>query len=219
MCRMIAFSSREDIDVQPYLDHLIWMASKGKRAPHPHGWGYFLMDSSGFVSIVRSRNPIYDDQPRTDLKARIGLLHARKASKGTIIDADRTHPYVLYDGKIHVLIHNGGIEDGYDSPSTGVDTEYILRTIVKRGVKDAYCELSKLRASSLTFIYFDGDSMYVLKHRTKLPDYYTLFYKTDNGVFVISSEPIEDGWKEMENGELLVVKDGGIIEGSVIGCT
>ncbi len=216
---MIAFSSKSDVPVQKYLDHLVWMASSGKRAPHPHGWGYFLMDSTGFVSIVKSPRPIFVDSPKTNLKAKIGLFHARKASKGTIIDADSTHPYIIYNGKIHVLIHNGGIADGFESPTTGVDTEYILRTIVERSVKDAYCQLSKLKASSITFVYFDGEKMYVLKHRTKLPEYYTLFYKVEGGVFVVASEPMDDDWKEMENGELIVVKDGSILERSVIGCT
>lgn len=221
MCRMIAFSSSEDVEIKPFVDHLIWMASSGKRAPHPHGWGYFVSNSSGFLSVVKSERPVFVDMPKSDLKASVGIFHARKASKGTRINPDNAHPYVIFDGRLHVLAHNGGIEDIEDgeAPTTGVDSELILRRVIELGVEEGFRSLCTRKASSLTFFYYTPKRLHALRHCTRLCDYYTLFYKEEGGVVVISSEPVSEGWKELDRNELLVVEGGKILEKRVIDCT
>ncbi len=223
MCRMIAFSASEDIPIQPFLDHLLWMASSGKRAPHPHGWGYFVLNASGFASVVKSQRPIFVDVPKSQLKASVGLFHARKASKGTAINLDNAHPYVIFNGSLHVLAHNGGIEDVSEQESeglsTGVDSEMILRNIVEFGVEEGYRRLCRRRTSSLTFFYYFHPRLYALRHCTRLCDYYTLFYKVKNGTVLVSSEPISEGWEELGVGELLVLERGSILDRRVIECT
>jgi hypothetical protein len=57
MCRMIAFSSKEEIEALPYFERLRWMAKCGKRSPHPDGWGFFCVSQEQILyhGIIKTK--------------------------------------------------------------------------------------------------------------------------------------------------------------------
>jgi predicted glutamine amidotransferase len=216
MCRMIAFSSKSEIDAFPYFERLKEMAEHGKRSPHPDGWGFFCV-SNEQVLYHRSEKPIFgDDFP--SFKARLCIVHARKASLGTRKSVLSVHPFLfLKGGKIHSLAHNGSVsfdEKEIEELVTGVDTELMMK-ILANGDVEEMVESFKNRSSSLTFLMSDGTSLRAFRCCYKECDYFTLSVEESDGLVVISSE---GSGRELKNGELILVKDGEIVEKNIVEC-
>ncbi len=204
MCRMIGFSAQSDIPIQPFLERLLEMAKYGKRAPHPDGWGYFALSSSGLVSYVKTSRPIFESEISSVFKAKLLIAHARKASKSTLKGNDQAHPLMLMKNEdVYVLAHNGFIEA--PSGELGMDSEYILRIFSKHGPIEGANRLLSESYKSLNFLLFHNDTLYAFRACRENCDYYTLFLKEENGVAIISSE--SDG-RLLKNGELVELRNG-----------
>jgi len=79
VCRMVGFCFETNQEINGFFEHLQRMAKMGKNAPHNHGWGiYALFDDA--VIYYRSPKSVYEEE-LIPLKARVGILHARKASE------------------------------------------------------------------------------------------------------------------------------------------
>ncbi len=206
MCRMIAFSSEDEIDVKPFFERLKKMAREGKRSPHPDGWGIFCV-SGNQVVYLRNEKPIFESEI-PGLKAKLCILHARKASPGTRKSVISTHPFLfLRNGKIHAFAHNGSLEvskEELERTVTGVDTELMMEFLSSGDIEDL---IEKFSGPSLTFLMSDGESLWAFRYCRKECDYYTLFLEEKEGLIVVSSE---GNGRELDNGEIVVVAGGEI---------
>ena len=208
MCRMIAFSSENEIGVKPFFERLKEMAKEGKKSPHLDGWGIFCV-SGNQVVYLRSEKPIFESEI-PDLKAKLCILHARKASPGTRKSVISTHPFLfLRNGKIHAFAHNGSLEvskEELERTVTGVDTELMMEFLSSGDMKDL---MRKFSGPSLTFLMSDGKSLWTFRYCRRECDYYTLFLEEKEGLIVVSSE---GNGRELESGELVMMEDGRILE-------
>ncbi len=82
---------------------------------HNDGWGYALAirkAGSWSLAMYRSRRPMWEDEFLLPSQGRIyGIMHTRKASRGTPKDCFSAHPFplMLSDGSAAFVAQNGGI--------------------------------------------------------------------------------------------------------------
>ncbi|GEM_PF-2735411 len=186
------------------------------RGHHVHGDGWGVMArSSGAVRFYKNAVACWQDPVFNELYSitpDLVMLHARRASPGTVVGHEFTHPF--QDGDCY-FCHNGTIYDFEGGARTdsqqffdlileharqcGDMMEAISRTV--RDVKDY---------SALNFILCSNDHVYVLntygRRGERTPHYYTMKYLSTEDYVVISSERLpgpRQGWREMRNASLL----------------
>jgi len=211
MCRMVAFSSSNDVAVKSYLNKLKKMAKEGMHAPHKDGFGYFALNSSGIFSFVKSKDSIIDKNITTNFKAKLLIAHARKASSKTKKGDDQAHPLSFYkNGKFTILAHNGSLKE-YSSIVLGMDTEEVLKVIAEEGFEKGVLSLSEKDYRALNLLVFQNDFLYVLRLANAKLDYYTMYIMEKEKLIVLSSERIYKNMRLLGNGEALKIKDGKVV--------
>jgi predicted glutamine amidotransferase len=137
------------------------------------------------------------------------IAHLRKASVGLKI-RDNTHPFVQ-DG--WAFAHNGTIRKLNLKYTT--DSQWFFESVLqdyKRNGCDIVGAISRnvkiVREvhpySSLTFLLSNGREFYAYRDCTANIDYYTLYYASTPGGFMISQEKFFDApWELLDNGSLL----------------
>lgn len=207
VCRMIGFSFKDEVDIVPFFKHLQLMAQKGKNAPHNHGWGIYAFEND-VVIYHRSPRPVYEES-LLPLKARIGILHARKASEHLPVTLLQLHPFI--DNKGKAFCHNGTI---YDIPNLSIESDTLAYFTT---IKDfsSHEELAhkvadvamRYRHTGMNFLMINGEELIVYCGYSGNEDYYTLWYR-DGDDFIVSSEPMDESFKPIGNRTLIVVKEG-----------
>lgn len=183
---------------------------------HEDGWGV-MARSAGEVTFHRNPVACWRDPAFTDLYGLtpdLVVLHARRASPGTAIDHESTHPF--QDGGCY-FCHNGTIYDfagGESSDSRRFFALILRRSRQCRDMGDAIRRtVSHIKDfSALNFILCRDESCYVLNmygnRGEAAPNYYTMKYLAAEDYVVISSERLPAlgrAWQEMKNGTLLTL--------------
>ncbi|WP_171816320.1 class II glutamine amidotransferase [Thermotoga profunda] len=209
VCRMIGFSFETEQDVGVFFKHLQSMAQNGKSAPHNHGWGVYAIKDNAVI-YYRSPRPAYEEE-MTSFPAKIGIFHARKASEHLPITFLQLHPFIDNRGK--AFCHNGTI---YDIEYSSIDSDtysYFLKIKDFSNYEDLTNKIGEIaqnyRHTGMNFLMINNDELVVYCGYSGNKDYYTLWYRDTNG-FVVSSEPMDQRFKPIDNKTLLVVKDGKI---------
>ena len=212
---MIAFSAKNDVEISRFVYKLRKMARKGKKSPHPDGWGFFCKDSFGNILYNRSIVPIFDDDV-PNFRASSCIIHARKASPGTSKGILSVHPFLFTKGeKVFALAHNGSVKvEKRDVLRMGVDTELIVRVLSKGSLEDIPRKFHD-GSTSTTLFLSDGNMITAMRCCWKSCDYYTLFLEEEDGIITISSE---GNGRELRNGEIVTLKDGKIIDVKLVDC-
>ena len=122
-CRLAAYNSHSEAFTSDIFSALTYSAKNDPYAKpldfssHGDGWGYSILTyNQGFTSIhfYKTLTPVWRDRhkPPLTVKRSIGVLHARKASRGMPISAAETHPYTveLQDGTLLFIAQNGGVK-------------------------------------------------------------------------------------------------------------
>jgi predicted glutamine amidotransferase len=226
MCRMLAVLARDAFPIARYLwgeaGSLRSLATWGKECPHQDGAGILYRDPAG--ALVRKRWG--QDRFGEFLAAGEGDLvkaestfllgHARKASDMARLSEDHAHPL---EREGIFLAHNGTIRDAAKLGVPGdIDSQQLLGWLAKEwrprdqdGLRRA---LEKLLAtvsdySAIDLLLVAGGDLYVFCRFADpgKADYYTLRWRVEPDRLVVASEPLDegDGWRAMENGELLRV--------------
>ncbi len=215
MCRMVAFSSERDVKVSRFIYKLRKLAREGKKSPHPDGWGFFCRDSAGNILYNKSTLPVFEDDI-PDFRASNCIIHARKASPGTSKGILSVHPFLFKkDDKIFALTHNGSVKvDDREDLRMGVDTELIIRSLIKGDLEDIP-KIFRNGSTSTTLFLSDGDRISAMRCCWKSCDYYTLFLEEDSGIVTISSE---GKGRELKNGERVTLESGKIVDVKFVDC-
>jgi predicted glutamine amidotransferase len=214
MCRMIAFSNKDDISTLEIFDKLKELAQFGLHYPHSDGWGAYLKDNNGRIFCYKNALPSYEDEFQ-DFKSNIGIFHARKASEGLKKGNLQLHP--IFQDNI-IFSHNGTVKDIKIENPFSLDSYELLSEIknfdslfdLAKNVKKFY---SLYSFTAINFFMIKFETLYVLQLYKEEPDYYTLWLNSNyNGGFLISSEAFDSDFKPLKNGDLLKMEDGNLIE-------
>ena len=222
-CRMLIGTGK--LPLASLLDNFTLMAQNNNER-HEH-WGdpdYLQRDGWGVVTGKAERyeyykNPVpcwkdpkFLDLYRLDLD--FIMLHARKASPGTAVEYEFTHPfqeggwYFCYNGTVYKL----GTQERGDAQQL---FSLILQELaqcqnITRAITKTVKSLTDY--SALNFMMANGECIYVLnmygKRGEETPDYFTLRYLQADGYTVVASERLPGcgkEWKKMSNGTLLIL--------------
>lgn len=168
-----------------------------------------------------------------NLETRSLIAHVRKSSRGNRY-VENTHPFI-YENMI--FAHNGTIQGHKELPVISLPLEgntdserffkCLLESMAQNGgdVVDAIATVVRAvrRYTSMTFLLSNGEALYAfkgVKAKSLSPrvldrlNYYTLKFAFGRDCFILCSEdgpfkPMDLEWRELENGELLVV-DGSL---------
>jgi predicted glutamine amidotransferase len=186
---------------------------------HPHGWG-IVYGEGARLRCHRSARPCWDD-PDFDAfgKARVFLLHARKATNGTVC-AENAHPFSRdVDGTAWFFCHNGTVRDPLPFPEERADADSTdsyrlfqslasedLRASPGAALRSAYGGLRDFTSLN-TFLLGDRE-LWAVCRWMRDEAYYTLHLGESRGGPLVSSEPL-DGvgktWTSLPNGSVLRV--------------
>lgn len=177
---------------------------------HPHGWGAVYEDHGG-IQAIRGTTACWDDRDlRTLLDRRVFLLHARRASLGSVT-AENTHPFEeKVDGSSWFFCHNGTVR-GIASPGES-DSREIFRRLLPyvregrtlEGIREVYGGFEDF--SSLNSFLLGPEEFWAVCSYSRNPAYYTLaLAQTEDGP-IVASEPLAefpDGRVELSNRTIL----------------
>lgn len=226
MCRMAGFSFDDNQNISEIFEFVKSMALNGMEAPHNDGWGCFCKNDVNHI-LYKSLRPIYEDSYNinkiTEEKFKLGLIHARLASKGLPKTTLQLHPFYI-NGRY--FAHNGTIKSAKRENIYNSDTYEYFENIVS--FRDTIELAQKIRDyaqkneySGMNFLMIDEveKSLYVCclyNYSERNREYFTLHYYNDENNFIVYSEKFSSDYKPMENGELLKVVAGKIVDRLII---
>ena len=200
---------------------------------HRDGWGLAFFRNGKLVNHVRGVGSAEADAKffqaswkiaKTNIDRKAGerlvvLAHLRRASAGTPIGAEWSHPYVeSKGGRTWAFAHNGGLNDRPWREEDGtIDSQVAFKLLLsnldgpepeqiaaaaKATVGAARREFGGY--SSLNFMLTDGEWLHAFRDYEKDSDYYTLYYDDFGEMVLTCSQPI------------LGMKDDPVVKGCVL---
>ena len=193
---------------------------------NPDGWGIAWYTKRKLHLEKSIKSAWWDTKYQATLrnvKSKLILAHLRKMSIGNIREVN-THPFIF--GK-YVFAHNGSVDvrplveylkGKYKQIKGTTDSEVLFHFIIQNmekwgnfmGLRKAVKEINKVtkerKVTSINFLMTDGRYLYAYKRNYRGKN--NLYFKKKGGFnkyLLFSSKPIEHGWTELENGELMVV--------------
>lgn len=227
MCELFGASSREQVELNPYLREFYTHDEH-----NPHGWGITWNDNGRLFAkkepVRASASAYLKDLLDRPIRSRLLLAHVRLATKGSI-EYENTHPFIREDrgGRVWTLIHNGTIFEseelaGYIHTQLGnTDSERILCCLISRmnkairekgeALTDTECidVVERLIAdiapeNKVNIILTDGHLLYAHANYKK-----GLHLMKTASSAVIATNPLCAGpWEEFPLNTLLVFRDG-----------
>ncbi|MHB9154102.1 MAG: class II glutamine amidotransferase [Endomicrobiales bacterium] len=202
---------------------------------HSGGWGIAGYLGAWTVHFGRSGTGAGTGRGEYDVAAakaslsgsRIVIAHLREAPEGSP-ETDCSHPFIHYDW---IFCHDGDVQNSeklvipryrYEG-STGSERffKYLIDRLYRKSVKaypalirEAVAGLKKeCRSTSLTFLLSGRDYLFGYRDFAEEGDRYTLHCAATPRSFLFCSERLPGfEWREMENGELIMVnKNGGLV--------
>ena len=236
MCRLLGWATRTPTSLHRLLGHDDLTDFTELSGLHGDGWGLARRVDGGVEVRKRPNTARMSDDfalwsrgTRSDL----GMVHLRRATLGLPVSVENTHPFS--DGRL-AFAHNGSIFpppalDALLSPAalarkTGdTDSERYFLAVLSQLEAGATPAEALRRAvagivttssfTSLNCLLLTPEELYAVcffapdgPPSDEAPDYYDLRYRiADDGV-VVTSSGWGRGWRELANGELLVVRRG-----------
>ncbi|MEW5877759.1 class II glutamine amidotransferase [Thermoanaerobaculum aquaticum] len=246
MCRLLGLVANKPVDLSFSLGKFGDHAAK-----NPDGWGIAWW--THFKGWEIRKEPYRADTSEhykhvsVEAKGQVFVCHVRFATIGEK-KMENTHPFRHGDW---VFAHNGSLDrekllgllrKSYRQCLRGeTDSEtfflWILQNIegcdhTLNGIRSAIRGVQDLTLSSLNFLLANGPELYVFRHATQKPNYYTLFYLVRDGtmtsplqasshelpallkskrlageraVLVCSEQLTDETWTPVEQGTLLVI--------------
>ena len=234
MCRLLGWASRTPTTLSDLLGEQDLADFTELSVKHGDGWGVARATRQGVA--VRKRADAARTSTRFDRWARrrrtdLGLAHLRWATLGLGIGPDNTHPFT--DGRV-AFAHNGSIappaaldrllSDRSRRARRGTtDSERYFLAVTDR-MRDGATPQEALTATvdqiaatasftSLNCLLLTPEALYAVSRfdtsgplEDDDPEYYTLRYRIAPEAVVVSSSGWGRDWRELGNGDLLVVR-------------
>ena len=226
MCRMEAVISMEPLKTNALVG---WLSDLALNRNQCDGWGFAAYLRSNLILYLREPTPIWERPPLHFPKADVAVVHARRASEGSITFLN-SHPFVrVFQGKIWTFCHNGSVnkamlqENLKAKPIGETDSEvlflYVLESIEgldkPEEILEALSEVGRelkgrkdeLKISAVNFILTDGSALFALRGARLREDWFTLWLKDAETLpprrpykySIVSSEPLPLGAKGWES--------------------
>ncbi len=226
MCELFAYHAKEKKPLSSFLEFQEFM-SHSKDNPDGWGIGYYIIQRVLVRKQPRSalESRLLQEISADDISTKTLVAHIRHASVGekTYIN---THPFTRHAlGRQWIFAHNGNIADyaslpyGMFIPLGNTDSEHIflwllhlLETSKKSEQQSLVDAAAYLRSKGrCNFLLTDGKTLYA--HADDTPETKKLHYIERNDVVVVSTYPLtQEPWKRVGNGELLICRDGKVVE-------
>ncbi len=208
MCRFLVLRSAKGFDPAPLVASFRERCRRSSEF-QGHGWGMALR-TSGRWERYRSLTPIWED-PRT-LPGSVDflLVHARSAFRNEGIDAENNMPF--YRGEVS-FVFNGELRGVRLNAPGRIGAEKLFQLILDRkrdDFREALTATDRLVRSRSRYVramnvaLADGTAIYAHCRFAERPDYFTLHYR-EGELQGVSSEPLDDGFRPMQNGETRVL--------------
>jgi len=207
MCRFLVLRSAEGFNPSPMVDTF---RERCRRSAEFQGHGYGLaLLASGRWERFRSLTPIWEDSPPLPGKAEVLVVHARSAFRNEGIDVLNNMPFYRED---LCFVFNGELR-GVRLKATGrIGAEKIFHLILEQGpdLSEALAATDRLVRSRSRYVramnvaLTDGSAIYAHCRFAERPDYFTLHYRTGE-LSGVSSEPLDESFRPMANGETRVL--------------
>ena len=234
MCRMLFAVG--NVNINWLIQDFILMASDqnekheknmDKIFKHGDGWGIAYLEN-GELKIFRSTEAVYEDDQINqfkNLQSNMVILHARKASKGSV-NIKNVHPFECkLNGHHYLFFHNGTIRDEihFDPqfhPVGKTDSErlfYFLLTntngeLAEDGLTVKLNSIKNFTAAN--FILTDGEFSYFTNWYAENPNYYTLKLLQKSDCVIIASEILPHyktvDWRKLDNHDIISVQTSGL---------
>ncbi|MDD5219161.1 MAG: class II glutamine amidotransferase [Candidatus Bipolaricaulis sp.] len=224
MCRMLV--APRGLPGHAVLDPFRAMArGRNSRREHDHGWDHpdgwgIVYEEKGRLRAYRSAQPCWEDSTLDAFRgARVFLLHARRATNGTV-SAENAHPFCReVRGRTWFFSHNGTVHDplvvpdGEGHAATTDSHRLFLRLAAEDLSGDPAAALrsvygSLARYTSLNTFLLEQKELWAVCRWAKDEAYYTLHVGEVGEGPVVSSEPLPElsaAWTRIPNGSLLRV--------------
>jgi len=167
------------------------------------------MRAAGRWERYKSLTPIWEDSPPLPREVDVLVVHARSAFRNEGIDVENNMPF--YRGDVS-FVFNGEIR-GVRLKATGrIGAEKIFNVILEQGyaLSEALAATDRLVHSRSRYVramnvaLTDGSAIYAHCRFAERPDYFTLHYRTGD-LIGVSSEPLDESFRPMSNGETRVL--------------
>ncbi len=225
MCRLFGAISRGPVyyDLFEEFADLAVMGNTPRGSPdergHRDGWGIACFHNGKLRDHIRGVGSAQADpryfqaawkvaKANIDRKAGERLVvigHIRRASPGTPIGPEWSHPFVeTKGGRTWAFAHNGGLNDCPWREEDGrIDSQVAFRLLLsnldggepeevaaatKKTVEAARREYGGY--SALNFLLTDGERLHAFRDYEKDSDYYTLYYDDFGEMVLACSQPI-----------------------------
>ncbi len=196
MCRMAAMISSKPVNISMLVG---WLSDLALRKDQCDGWGLVAYLRSSPILYLREPTPIWERPPLHFPKANLALVHARKASQGSISFLN-SHPFVkIFERKFWSFCHNGSVKRDVLlreldlKPLGDTDSEVLFLHILSglkgsnlneprdilEHLREIASELRKkeeeLGITAVNFILTDGSSLFALRGASLKEEWYTLW--------------------------------------------
>jgi glutamine amidotransferase len=207
MCRFLVLRSAEGFDPSPIVDSF---RQRCRRSPEfqGHGFGMALL-ASGRWERRRSLTPIWEDSQPLPRKVEALVVHARSAFRNEGIDVRNNMPFYRDD---LCFVFNGELRGVRLRAPGRIGAEKIFHVILEQrtAFPEALTATDRLIRSRSRYVWAmnlaltDGSSIYAHCRLGEQPDYFTLHYRTGD-LSGVSSEPLDESFRPMANGETRVL--------------
>ena len=178
-----------------------------------HGWGAaWRTDGDGEWSRYRSLTPIWDDVLELPDRVDFLVVHARSAFRDQDIVLENNMPFYrrdltfVFNGELHRvklrLPGRIGAEKVFHLIEQSADAGLGLEQAIVRADETLMRTSERVRALNIGIT--DGKKIYASCRYDESPDYFTLHYRRGAHP-AVCSEPLDDTFTPMANGEHVVV--------------
>jgi predicted glutamine amidotransferase len=234
MCRLLGWASRTPTTLADLLGSENLTDFTELSVKHADGWGVARATGTGVKVHKRPDAARTSRSFRSwarEHASDLGMAHLRWATMGLSVGIENTHPFT--DGHV-AFAHNGSVFapaslDRLVSPQVSrlrrgtTDSERYFLAVASR-MADGGTAREALRATvdeiaatasftSLNCLLMTPDELIAVCRydasgplEDEDPEYYTLRYRVADGSVVVSSSGWGSGWRELGNGDLLVVR-------------
>ncbi len=205
MCRLLYVRSKEEFDIQSYLEKFAEI-SKNSKEYQGHGWGC-AYQVDGQWRHYKNISPVWQDDLSKFGNTKLLVAHARSAFQDKDIVVENNMPF--YDDK-YIFVFNGELRGVRIKEEGRIGAEKIFNFIKKfdkgdtkvmleKGVEQIKKRTKYLRAMNI--ILADKKNAFVTSNFSEDTDYFTMHYKKENDKTIICSDPFtnETDWEKIEN--------------------
>ena len=220
MCELFGYSAKEEQDFTAFPETRLFFSHS---VEHPDGWGIgWYTRKAALVKEAKgaSESKLLEDVLSIHLvTSSLVVAHIRYASIGEV-SYKNTHPFLAERGvRQWFFAHNGTLASDKLTgnlffPKGTTDSELAFYWLLHR-IHEKDDEESSIVAKSAAFLQTIGKANFLLTDGNVLYAYADtkLHYLQRKGLVMVSTQPLNDcSWTRMKRGELLVCRDGEIVE-------